>query len=363
MSAEATLIAELESAFAHRDGGHRAKVLQRITDLFAVNSNQLSSEQMALFDDVMIRLVHEIDVTVRAAFGRRIAEMDMAPAGVVRELALDDAIEVAGPVLTEYVPIAEEILIEGATTKSQQHLLAISQRRSLSANVTDVLVERGNQQVAASTASNPGARFSELGYSTLVKRAEADPDLAMHIWQREEIPRQHLLTLFAAASETVQKQLQATNPQRADEVEVIIGCARDEMQAEWRERSPEFLAAQQQVEALHAAGKLSEADLLAFARARRFDETSVALALMCDLPIGFVERALAQEKCDRLLVLAKSIGLAFPTVKAIAALRMIAVERPPPNMKETAASYGRLRRETARNAIHFFRLRECAGLN
>jgi uncharacterized protein (DUF2336 family) len=363
MSTDAALIDELESAIAQREIGHRAKVLQRITDLFVTNSSQLSSEQIALFDDVMTRLVQEIAVTLRAAFGRRLAEMAMAPPGLVRELALDDCIEVAGPILAQFERVTEETLVESATTKSQNHLLAIAQRRYVSEGVTDVLVERGNRQVAASIASNPGAKFSESGYSTLVRRAEADRDLAARIWRRGEIPRQHLLTLFAAASQTVQKELQSINPRRADEVEAIIGCATDELQTASRERSPAYRTAQLHVESLRNSGQLAEPEVLAFARAGQFDETSVALSLMCDLPIGVVERAMAHEKCDRLLVLAKAIGLSFATVKAIVSIRPAAIDRPARDLKEAAASYGRLRPETARKAIHYYRLRERAGLN
>jgi uncharacterized protein (DUF2336 family) len=363
MVTHATLIDELEDAVAHREISHRAKVLQRITDLFVTNSSQLSSEQIVLFDDVMTRLVEEIDVTARAAFGRRLAEMEMAPPGLVRELALDDCIEVAGPILAQFERIGEDTLVESATTKSQNHLLAISQRRYLSEGVTDVLVERGNQQVATSTVRNPGANFSEFGYSTLVKRAEADGDLAACIWRRTEIPRPHLLTLFLAASQTVQQQLQSINPRRADEVEAIIGCARDELQTESREHSPAYLAARLHVESLRNAGRLSEPEVLAFARAGKFDETSVALSLMCELPIGLVERAMTHDKCDQLLVLAKSIGLSFDTVKVIMSIQATESDRPAIDIKEATVSYAKLRRETARKAIHYYRLRERAGLN
>ena len=363
MSTHATLTDELESGLAHREIGHRAKVLQRITELFVANSSQLSSEQIVLFDDVMTRLVEEIDVTARAAFGRRLAEMAMAPPGLVRELALDDCFEVAGPILTQFERIGEETLVEGAKTKSQNHLLAISQRRYLSEGVTDVLVERGSQQVAASTAGNPGANFSEFGYSTLVKRAQADRDLAACIWSRTEIPRQHLLTLFAAASQTVQQELQSIDPRRADAVQAIIGCARDELQTESRERSPQYLAGRLHVESLRNTGKLSEPQVFAFARAGKFDETSVALSLMCDLPIGLVERAMTHDKCDQLLVLAKAIGLSFDTVKAIMSIQASEIDRPARDMKAAAVNYGKLRAATARKAIHYYRLQERAGLS
>src|SRR5580704_18163401 len=158
MSTHATLIDELESAVVSREIGHRANMLQRVTELFVTNSGQLSSEQNRLFDDVLARLLKEIDVTARVAFGQHLADIATDLPSVVRELALDDSIEVAGPILARFERIGEETLVESAMTKSQNHLLAISQRRGdLLETVTDVLIERGNQRVAVSTAGNPGA--------------------------------------------------------------------------------------------------------------------------------------------------------------------------------------------------------------
>jgi len=363
MSAYATLVDELESVVGLREIGRRADILQRITDLFVANSDRLSSEQVALFDGVMRRLVEEVDVMARAVFGQRIAALPAAPQGVVRELALDDAIAVAGPILKQCEHIGEEILVETATTKSQDHLLAISQRRVLSESVTDVLVERGNQEVAVSTAGNAGARFSEFGYSTLVRRAETDRDLAACVWTRPDFPRQHLLALFAAASQLVQQELQAVDPHRAREIGAMIGRAGDDLQTQSREHSAAYEAARWHVESLHDAGKLSDAQVFAFARAGKFDETAVALSLLGDLPIGSVERAMVHDKCDQLLVLAKAIGLSFDTVKAIMSIRRHQNDGAAPHIMQAAMSYGKLRPETARKAIQYYRLRERTGLN
>jgi len=363
MSTHATLIDELESAVARKEIGQRANVLQRITDLYVTNSNRLSDEQIVVFGDVMARLLKEIDVAARAAWGQRLAELAIAPPEVVRELALDDSIEVAGPILARFERIGEETLVESALTKSQSHLLAISRRSYLPESVTDVLVERGNQQVAVSTAGNPGAKFSEFGYATLVDRAENDHELAACVWGRTEIPRQHLLNLFAAASRAVQQELQSISPQKANEIEGMIGRARDELQTHSRERSAEYLAARSHVESLHDSGQLSEPEVLAFARAGKFDETTVALSLIGDVPIGLVERAMAHDKCDQFLVLAKAIGLSFDTVKAILSIGTGAREGPGPDLKEAGVSFGKLRPETARKAIAFYRLRERAVLN
>jgi uncharacterized protein (DUF2336 family) len=94
-SAQQDLIGQLERAFSQADIRQRAETLRRVTDLFVSGAGQFSGEQLDLFDEVMGRLVQEIDVSARATFGRRLVDVAQAPPRVIRGLALDDAIEVA----------------------------------------------------------------------------------------------------------------------------------------------------------------------------------------------------------------------------------------------------------------------------
>ncbi|MGC2217360.1 MAG: DUF2336 domain-containing protein [Pseudolabrys sp.] len=100
--------------------------------------------------------------------------------------------------------------------------MAISQRARLSEEVTDVLVERGNQKVVISTAANAGARFSDFGCSTLVTRSESDSELALLVWARPQIPREYLLTLFETTSETVRQKFETADRGKADLVREMI---------------------------------------------------------------------------------------------------------------------------------------------
>jgi uncharacterized protein (DUF2336 family) len=363
MNAQENLIDQLEQAFAHQDIRHRAETLRRVTDLFMTGSGRYSDEQVALFDEVMSRLVEAIDASARAAFGRRLAAMPDAPPRVLRELALDDAIDVAGPVLSRSEGLEEATLIEGAQTRSQQHLLAISRRRTLPEPLTDVLVRRGDRTVAVSTAENAGARFSEFGYSTLVSRAQDDNDLALAIWVRPEIPRQHLLQLFAEASESVRQKLDAADRANGGLLQDLIAQASNRIQERMRDGSAGYAPARAHVQALHQQGELDERRLVEFARAGKFDETTVALSLMADLPIGVVERAIANRRTEQILVLAKAIALDWQSARAILLLQAGAKGSSTPELDHWCAMYARLRPDTARKAIQFYRLRERATAN
>jgi uncharacterized protein (DUF2336 family) len=356
-----SLIDELETAILKRNIASRAEILRRITDLFIAGSTNFDSEQKSLFDDVMGRLVSEIELSARAAFGERISTIANAPAGVTRTLALDDSIDVAGPVLRRSECLDEETLVTGAKTKGQDHLLAISQRKRLSESVTDVLVERGNKKVVISTAANTGARFSDFGYSTLVTRSETDNELALLVWSRPEIPREYLLTLFETASESVRQKFETLDRGKADLVQGMIKQAADRIQTRLREISSDFAAAREYVEELHRRGELTEARVCDFAERGKFDETAAALSVLTELPIGAIERALVHDTGDQILVLTKSIDLSWKTTRAILVLRTGANGRLNSESPEYQERYKKLRAETARAAIKFYRLRERAA--
>jgi hypothetical protein len=231
----------------------------------------------------------------------------------------------------------------------------------LSEGVTDVLVECGDRQVVVSAAANSGAKFSELGYSTLVLRSETDVELALTVWSRPEIPREHLLTLFAIASEAVRLQFEAADRKKASLAMDMIKRASDQIQAKVRERSSDFAAAEMQVRLLKQAGALTEHRLRKFAEAGRFDETAAALALLSNLPIGVIERALVHDGVDQMLMLAKFAGLSWTTTRALLLLGATVKGSPIQEIDECLQSFNKLTPETARTAIQFYRLRERAA--
>ena len=57
MNGQQALIDELEDVIGRNEIGRRAELLRRVTDLFVSGSAEFSSEQVALFDEVMSRLV------------------------------------------------------------------------------------------------------------------------------------------------------------------------------------------------------------------------------------------------------------------------------------------------------------------
>jgi uncharacterized protein (DUF2336 family) len=350
----APLIDELEAAVAAEDLRRQSLVMRRITDLFLASDNPLRPDQAALFDDVMSRLVGAVDARVRAEFGARIATEPHAPEQTLRRLALDDAIEVAGPVLEQAEGLSETALVETARRKSQQHLLAISRRKFVPVAVTDVLIDRGDSEVLHSAAGNVGAQFSAAGASGLSARATNDPELACRLWSRADVPREALLRLVEGASREVTARLVAADSAKAALFRDLVAEAANRVRDAVRHNSGRYAAAFARVEELNRTGKLDEGRLRRFAEDESFDEVLVALSIKCDLPVAPVERALADRRVDQLLVFAKAAELSWDTTRAI--LAMVKLR----DLTVQCEVFDRLQARTAKTALQFYRLRSRA---
>jgi uncharacterized protein (DUF2336 family) len=357
MSELPSLIQELEDAIASGTPQKREKLLTLITDLFIAGSGRYSTEQVSLFDDVLLPLTAVIEEKARVRLSHQLAAVANAPARVVRTLAFDDSIAVAAPVLRQSRQLNDSDLVDNARTKSQDHLHAISQRESLSEAVTDVLVERGDQRVVHSVTRNAGARFSSIAFSKLIAKAGSDDTLAHLVGSRKDIPRHHFLKLLESASAAVRAKLEAANPDAAAAVRDVVAEIADKISGEVRNASQEHASAKAQLGRLRINRKITESDVHAFARLHNFERTAVAFAALGHFPIALVERALLDERPDLVLLLARAAECCWSTTKAI--LLMSASNRTlsPLDLDKAMADFDKLKIETAKEAVEFYQSR------
>jgi hypothetical protein len=104
------------------------------------------------------------------------------------------------------------------------------------------------------------------------------------------------------------------------------------------------------------AGTLGDASVMEFAKAEQFEETVVALAALVRLPIAISERLLLSEPVDALLIAAKSADLTWPTAKCLLLLRT-ASHSSPQDIEDARMNFIRLKPETAKQGIKFYKLR------
>jgi uncharacterized protein (DUF2336 family) len=357
MSTYAALLTELDGALAAGGSIRRTTILQRLADLFQLGADNYSDDQVAVFDDVFTRLVTRIETSARAALAARIAPIRRAPPALSRVLASDDAIDVAAPVLRHGTRLGGATLAELARTKSQAHLLAISLRDYLDRSVTDILIDRGDRDVLLSTARNPGAQFSDFGFSTIIARAKGDDELAACIGARRELPRRHLLKLLARASEAARRNIERDDGVGAGAAKDAVADATTSFQAITNQAARTYEAAEARVDALQAAGELDETAIANFAKAHQAEEATVALARLCKMPLETIETAMAGDRPETILILGKAAGLTWATVKSVLALRRNGQGISPQTLESCLSTYSRMKPATARHVLDFQRRR------
>jgi uncharacterized protein (DUF2336 family) len=362
MTAELAFIMEVDSAIANASARRRGEMLRKVTDLFVREPEVFTGEDLlSIFDDVIIRLAAEIEQSARALLAKRLAPIRNSPPQIIRVLAFDDAIEVAGPVLAQAARLDDRTLVEIARTKGQRHMLAISQRGSLSESVTDVLVELGDREVLLNTVDNYGATLSDLGFLLLVRRSEGDDMLAEVVGSRPEIPSHLLVALVAKASQAVRAKLEASHPRATAEVRRAVAEAAGRVEARVASTSFDYTAALTSIVNLQQSGRLDEGALAAFAKSGAYAEITAALAVMSDLPLQFVERAMTRDRSETLVVLAKAIGLSWSTVNEILLLRAKKGFLAPGEIVPRLARFERLQSATAQEIIRLHRTRAQAN--
>jgi uncharacterized protein (DUF2336 family) len=360
-STSESLLDELQATLAHGTVARRVETLRRVTDLFIDGAVDFSDEQIGLFDDVFQCLMDHIETSARALLANRLAPIDTAPPQTIRTLAFDDLIEVAAPVLSRSERLDDDTLIETARNKSQAHLMAISTRRVLSGAVTDVLVLRGNDEVIHSTVNNPGAEFSERGFSRLINRAEGDDNLATCLGMRPNMPRHLYLKLIARASVAVRERLQAANPQLAADVPTAVREATRRARSAPSAITRETAIAHALVKSLYEDGRLDEHQVAAFAEAGKFDEANAAIAVLANVSVSVAETMMIETHAEGVMILAKVSGMSWSTVKAIIDMRDNLSGMEPTDLAACRATYERLRPSTAQQVLRFHRMQQTAA--
>ncbi|MGA7996067.1 MAG: DUF2336 domain-containing protein [Bradyrhizobium sp.] len=360
MTAAIPEIPGLDEIIRNGDPRRLAEVSRRITELFLQGAANLRPDHVDLFDGILINLVPHTEIAARTDLAERLSLLGNAPRALVGQLAREDEILIAGPLLRRSPVIDEAALVEIAGLKGQGHLLAMSERPTLSPALTDVIVSRGDREVVRRAAGNAGAQFSPTGYSALIERASQDGVLTLTIGQRDDLSDSGLKDLLEGSIDIIRRRLiGVVKPDR----QAAIGRAMNEISGaiEVVESRRDFAPAQRKLLAMHRAGELNEAAVLGFAKAYKYEEAVAALAAMSGVKIATLDRLIAGDRYDPILIVGKTIDLEWATVRALILLRLGPSRvASPADIESARVNFGRLMPSTAERVVGFWQTKQPA---
>lgn len=361
MADNRSFLADLEDTVSKGTPERCLQALWHATDVLIAGS--YSEEQIWTFGEIIGRLAKEIESTARARLAAKLATSHNAPFDVVRKLASDDSIDVARPVLEHSERLDSKTIIVCAKNKGQQHLLAISRRKSVPEDVTDILVVRGSKEVVASVAKNSGAQFSNRGFLHLVRRSEGDCILAETVGLRKDIPRHIFHQLISRASDEVRHKLASERPDMEGRIQSIVNDVSGALHARFGPASKDYFIARRMVAKLHQWGELTEEKVFEFAHSLKFNETAVAVSLLCSVSIDIVERALVDRNREPLLILAKALGFSWTTAMSLLFLGAPEYRITAGQLDQLKIDFVRLNVDTCVRVLAVYRSRKEAAAN
>jgi uncharacterized protein (DUF2336 family) len=364
--ADFAIVDEVEAAINVGSAERRLDTVKRVTDLFLLSGGSLNTEQIELFDEVLERLIETIEIRAIADVSARIALAEMssqlapvahAPPSVIRRLARNDEITIAGPVLAESARLSDQDLVEIAQTKGEPHLLAVSGRWWLKEAVTDALFTRRYPNVSRRIIRNPGARISAAGFAIAIAQAQSDPELAVETGIRVDLPSELRRELLGHATEAVRSRLLSRAPPHLfEEIRNAIAAVSADVNREMS-KARDFASARRLVAQLSSKDELNEAALFSLAKQRKYEETVAALAELSQSTIEVVRPLMQSLRDDGVLVPCKVAGLGWETVHAVLESRFATGSMAPRELAIAKNLYLKLTAENASRLLRFWQVK------
>ena len=310
-SAMAKLVTDVDQLLElarDKSAASRGELLEAIGDLFLGKHEALTERERELMTEILRRLVHEVEMSVRRDLAERLSTQPAAPRELVKALA-NDAIEVAHPILLKSHVLHNPDLVEIIRHRTLEHQLAIAMRDNVSEEVSDALVGTGESDVIAKLLENSSARISRTTMEYLVEqskridrfqnplvhRPDLGPELAKKMyWWVSAAVRQHILENFEVDAAAID-----------DSIETAVAKALEQAENYDPGKTKPFELADRLAETKSISAQL----LIQVLRQGEVNLFEALFVKMTQIRLQLARRLLLEEAGEGLAVACKAVGI------------------------------------------------------
>ncbi|GLK55910.1 uncharacterized protein (DUF2336 family) [Methylopila capsulata] len=176
----------------------RPTLVRVLTDLYVQKAHH-APEETARYEELALQLLDVVDAETRTIVARKLAEDDRAPASLIARL-LDDAPEVAAPIIARFPRVPRTLLLSLALDGGVLEACAVARRSDVDGDMVRLLAHHPDDLVLETLVANPAATPSDATLAALVARALGAPTLAAALLRREDYDRAALAPLYLMAN-------------------------------------------------------------------------------------------------------------------------------------------------------------------
>ncbi len=325
-----------------------ADILNQVTKFFVGHADSLAAHQIALFDDVFVRLIDRVDRQLLIQISRQLTDAKCTLPKATRRLALHEDESISLPILKSG-SLAQDLLIEVAQSCDSKQRLAVACRYDVGRPVSEALVRCGDRTVHYALAENKGAKLSEESWARLIQLGESDPGLAQRLGRRRDIPTPLKRRLHSKLEDTRMRELNALPGVMRDQIENTIATTKIEASSD----APDYASARAKLVELNRKGRLNDSTINRFAISGEYTNVVTALALLTGSPTDVIERLVASDSIEGLVLACKASRLDWATAHAIAKHRPGHSPVPAEEMEKAKKTFETFSLSAAQRTVRF----------
>lgn len=360
VASTASRLPELIAMAEEGSSEKRRALLRELTEHFFGASARSATED-TLYGSVLTSLAADMETAVRAELSARFANAPNAPHALIRRLANDEA-AVAEAVLTTSPVLTDEDLLGVVRKHGQEHMRAVSARPSVSEAVSDVIVERGDDETLGTLLRNDGAQLSRKSSEAAVERARTNPALHEAAVSRASLPADLLNEMYFVVEARLRTRILEQNA-RMDPalLESALAAGRARIATDDGALPADYAECSAYVEELKAAGQLTPQMLARFLRSGGTTSFLIALAQLSDIDFHTARQIVERRELDALAVVCKSADLDRALFLTYAVVLLNDDGGAMAKAHSYARMYAELTKDAALRTLRFWRMRRGAA--
>jgi hypothetical protein len=342
-----------------KDSDKRLALLRGVADLYLSHPVSPTLAEEYLFSEIATSVMRKLQSHERPQVAAVLADSERVPHDLAFALASDEDIAVASPILTRSPVLTEGDVVALAQKSGDEHLQAIARRPSLTARVTDVLIDRGSNTVLRTVSGNAGAEISERGMLSLVARARDDNEITLALADRGDLSP----AMIDQLNTVICARVGACADAGGDDP--TIANLRSRAQAliaeELRKRKAHISGTDRVIESVEA-GTMSLDDGLAtlFSGGRLLDVSQV-LAHFLRFERNFVFQQVATGEIETVILIFRALDVSYAHLETTLALRARKRRNAAEAEIVSRSDYEAVAQADAQRAMRFLKVRMTAG--
>ncbi len=286
----------------------RSRLLENISDLFLSDTGRLSEHERALMSDILSKLVGQVEKDIRKELAVILEQTGSDYPDVVKLLA-NDEIDIARPLLENSKLLQDPDLIEIIRMRTDEHRMSVAMREELSEQVTDNLMEYGNDDVLETLLNNHDTSLSKRAMEYMVAESRRVDRFQEPLLMRSDLPGDLAYKMYWWVSAALRKRIVTEFEVEPVQFERMVRRAASSVITEQTSEQSSYVRAQKLVRRMYENGELSIQFLISTLRQQRVAVFVAGTAELSGISFRTAWRIFSDAGGESFAVLAKSIGM------------------------------------------------------